>query len=255
MDTNAYFDSISQELQSLQNRVRNFLATSPYWLTDGEWKESVLRSILGRHLPHTVLVGRGAVIRDDDNSRQIDLLIYSSESPVLFRDGELVFVTPDAIVGVIEVKTSLNNRSFDNALGQLIEQARVISYPARPIRFIRYRKFFGLFAYESSVSSRHALEALREAATQTDGTTIDLVCLGYDHFIKWWHYDPLNHRRPVNRWHSYRFQNKAAGYFIHNVVEAVSPYSVEDNQEVWFPREGKELHKDDEEKRNKGVRR
>jgi len=87
------------------------------------------------------------------------------------------------------------------------------------------------------------------AATQTGGATIDLVCLGYDHFIKWWHYDHLS---PTSR-KSLAFlpiSNKAAGYFIHNVVEAVSPYSVEDNQEVWFPREGKELHRDDEERRN-----
>jgi hypothetical protein len=252
MDTNAYFDSISQELRSLQNRVRNFLATSPHWLTDGEWKESVLRSILRRHLPQTVLVGRGAVIRDDDNSRQIDLLIHSAEAPVLFRDGELVFVTPDAVIGVIEVKTSLSNATFEAALSQLVERAQVVSTQGRMVSVRTHRKFFGLFAYESTVSSRHALEALREAATQAGGITIDLVCLGCDHFIKWWRFDPLGHHRPVNRWHSYRFQNKAPGYFIHNVVEAVSPYSVEENQEVWFPREGKELHKDDEERRNIG---
>jgi len=155
-----------------------------------------------------------------------------------------VFVTPDAVVGVIEVKTALNNSTFGAALAQLIDRARIVSHPTR------YGKFFGLFAYESTVCSRHALEALREAATQRDGITIDLVCLGYGHFIKWWDRDPLEHRRPINRWHSYRFQNKAPGYFIHNVVEAVSPHSVGENQNVWFPREGKELHKDDEEGRN-----
>jgi hypothetical protein len=165
---------------------------------------------------------------------------------VLFRDGELVFVTPDAVIGVIEVKTSLNNASFDTALAQLVDQARAVSHPTR------FRKVFGLFAYESTVSSRHALKALREAANQTGGITIDLVCLGYDHFIKWWQCDPLNHKRTVYRWHSYRFQNKAPGYFIHNVVEAVSPHSVRENQEIWVPREGKELDKDDEEARNNG---
>ena len=246
MDANAYFDSISQELRGLQNRVRNFL-TIPHWLTDGEWKESALRSILRRHLPHTIQVGRGAVIRENENSRQIDLLIHSSDAPVLFRDGELVFVTPDAIVGIIEVKTSLDNTLFDKALAQLVDQARVVSHPTG------YGKFFGLFAYESTVSPRHALEALREAATQK-GITIDLVCLGYDYFIKFWEFDPLTPtktvRSPVHRWHSYRIDNNAPAYFIHNVVERVSPHSVEENQKVWFPAGNLERSKDDQEARN-----
>jgi hypothetical protein len=244
MNANAYFDSISQELLGLQNRVRNFLST-PHWLTDGEWKESVLRSMLRRHLPQSVQVGRGAVIREEGNSRQMDLLIHSADAPVLFRDGELVFVTPDSVVGVIEVKTSLDNTSFNQAVSQLVDQAKVASYPTR------YRKFFGIFAYESTVDSRHALETLRDAAVKPGGATIDLVCLGQDHFIKWWQRDPLNPKRSAERWHSYRFTNKAPGYFIHNVVEAVSPHSVSENESVWFPKEGKEIHCDAQESRQK----
>lgn len=242
MNTNEYYDSISQELHSLQNRVRNFLST-PNWLTDGEWKESVLRSMLRRHLPLSVRVGRGAVIREDGNSRQIDLLIHSADAPILFSDGELVFVTLDAVVGVIEVKTPLSNSDFDDAVSQLSDQARMVSHPSP------HRKFFGLFAYESTVTSRHALETLRDAANRPEGNIIDLVCLGPHHFIKWWRCDPLNHRRSIDRWHSYRFENKAPGYFIHNVVGQVSPFSVGENEDVWFPKEGKELHKDDEEAR------
>lgn len=242
MDTGLYFDSISQELRSLQNRVRNFL-TTPHWLTDGEWKESVLRAVLRLHLPWTVQVGRGAIIRSDGNSRQTDLLIYSSETPVLFKDGELAFVTPDAVVGIIEVKSALDNSGFDRAIAQLVDQAHIASCPTR------YRKFFGLFAYESTVGSRHALQRLREAANHKGGTTIDLVCLGPNHFIKWWMCDPTNRKRTIYRWHSYRIEGRAAGYFIHNVVEAVSPHSVGENAGIWFPREGKEDHKDDQEDR------
>lgn len=245
MDTNAYFDSISQELHSLKDRVRNFLST-PHWLTDGEWKESVLRSILRRHLPLNVQVGRGAVIREEGNSRQMDLLIHSADMPVLFRDGELVFVTPDSVIGVIEVKTSLDNTSFNQAVSQLVDQAKVASYPTH------YRKFFGIFAYESTVDSQYALKTLRNAAIQPGGTTIDLICLGQDHFIKWWQHDPENPKRSAERWHSYRFKNKAPGYFIHNVVGAVSPHSIGENESVWYPREGKEFYKDGQESRRGG---
>jgi len=61
MDLNNYFESLGLELDSLKLRVRRLL-TSPNWQTDGEWKESVLRQVLRRHLPDTAVVGRGFVI-------------------------------------------------------------------------------------------------------------------------------------------------------------------------------------------------
>ena len=240
MNTSAYFSSLALELRGLQNRVRNFLDDS-HWLTDGEWKESVLRSILRRHLPSSAQIGRGFIVRPDANSRQIDLLIYNSNIPVLFREGDLVFVTPDAVLGVIEVKTSLNNTSYAAAVDQLGERMDfLLDGPWHP--------FFGLFAYESTVGSRRALEALSHNARGQPRHAVDLVCLGYSHLLKWWPFDPADHRNQLNRWRSYRFdKEKSPGYFLHNVIELVSPESVRANQDTWFPPEGSGLNQDDEE--------
>ena len=57
MNVQSYFKSLSEELHSLKDRVRNLMDT-PHWLTDGEWKESVIRYFLKRNLPRTVDVGR-----------------------------------------------------------------------------------------------------------------------------------------------------------------------------------------------------
>jgi hypothetical protein len=72
-----YHKSLNRELQALKDRVRN-LMDDPHWLTDGEWKETVLRSVLRKHLPHSVQVGRGFVLTPSRCSKQIDVLIYDS---------------------------------------------------------------------------------------------------------------------------------------------------------------------------------
>jgi hypothetical protein len=67
MDELEYFRSITLELQALKNRVRHFIRDK-HWLTDGEWKESVLRAVLRRHLPQSIGVGTGFVITQDGPS-------------------------------------------------------------------------------------------------------------------------------------------------------------------------------------------
>jgi hypothetical protein len=74
MDLPAYFESISAELQAIQNRVR-LLIHDAHWPTDGELKESVLRSVLRRSASQTVTVGRGFVVEHEWCSTQIDVLL------------------------------------------------------------------------------------------------------------------------------------------------------------------------------------
>src|SRR5512147_173447 len=103
MNVQSHFRSLADELWALKNRVRNFIDDA-HWLTDGEWKESVLRNILRRHMPASVGVGRGFVITPNSCSSQVDILIYDTSKPTLYKDGELVFVTADSVKAVIEVK-------------------------------------------------------------------------------------------------------------------------------------------------------
>lgn len=88
MDTKNHFKSLSLELTALKDRVRNFIDDA-HWQTDGEWKESVLRTVLNRNLPYNVEAVRGFVITSHGCSKQIDVLLYDKSKPVLFRDGDL----------------------------------------------------------------------------------------------------------------------------------------------------------------------
>lgn len=241
MDVKTHFRSLTNELEALKNRVRNFIADA-HWQTDGEWKESVLRSFLRRCLPVKVEVGRGFVVGPRATSDQIDVLLYSTEKPVLFRDGNLVFVTHDALIGMIEVKSSVNNHTFSLAVEKLAENA------SRIIPHSRSSKLLGLFAYENDgLTSDSALRGLREAAQGASKRVVELSSVGSDFFTRWWHLEPRQEpgrgRRPADRWHTYHLESMAPAYFIHNVVEFLNPESVEQNQGIWFPLDGKEAYK------------
>ena len=105
-DYTSYHKSLTDELYSIKDRIRNLVK---HWPTDGESKEAVLRSLLRKLLPESVIVGRGFIVASDRSSTQIDVLIVDARKPTLFRDGDLLIVTPDAVLGVIEVKTRLRS--------------------------------------------------------------------------------------------------------------------------------------------------
>ena len=58
-DYAAFHRSVSEELYSVKDRIRNLVT---HWATDGESKEVALRSVLRRHLPASVIVGRGFIV-------------------------------------------------------------------------------------------------------------------------------------------------------------------------------------------------
>jgi hypothetical protein len=237
MDVPSYFRSLSLELRGLQSRVRQMIADR-HWQTDGEWKESVVRCFLQRNVPRNVAIGRGFVVGERGASSQVDVLLYDRDAPVLFQDGDLVFITPDALRGMIEVKSSVDTAKFREALANMLHNIKLFGLPGRSTRF------FGVFSFESTVSTDSALEALRDSAAGNSNCYLDLACLGYSHFIKWWHSNPEVPNRVVKRWHSYRLPEMAPGYFLHNVVAELAGHSVHENSHAWFPAEGKEVGRD-----------
>jgi hypothetical protein len=266
MDVAAYFESLTQELNSVKDRVRQIIGSNS-WQTDGEWKESVLRGILRRHLPTNVGVGRGFVVEPEGCSTQIDILLYDSTKPLLYRDGDLVLLTSDAVLGIVEVKTRVGGRrEIEEILSKLATSAEFVNrnrllyareflspgfnitghsnprprFQLRPFRGL----FVGLFAYETDLWERDSgmvLHALRDAAQRSRQRIVNHVSLGNSLFFRYWHRSPtleLNY----HRWHAYELIHRAPGYFINNIVDMVSE-SVRLNQTLWFPEEGKEIHK------------
>src|SRR5437016_5226748 len=121
-----YHKSVADEIDAVRNRIRH-LMNEPHWPTDGEMKESLLRHILRRHLPETFRVGRGFVLSQDRCSKQIDILVYDSSSPVIFKEGDLVFLSRDTVRAIIEVKSKTTRQTFQLALDNLNDSASLFS--------------------------------------------------------------------------------------------------------------------------------
>lgn len=247
MDINSHLKSLSSEIDALKNRVRD-LIDDAHWLTDGEWKESVLRTMLRRYLPANIGVGRGFVVRPDSCSRQIDILLYDTAKPVLYRDGDLVMVTPDAVEGIIEVKATLSDldETF-NHIAKNAEFAQRGRSPASPLETLP-EIFVGVFSYEWHYSEQRVqsvLRALQRSAERDANRVINHLSLGDRLFIHYWRFRPELQldRNAHRRWHAYRMPDLARGYFIHNVISSVARSSVSKNESVWFPPEGKEFRR------------
>lgn len=236
MRTEQYFRSLAIEMGALRDRVR-FLIEDRHWQTDGEWKESVIRQVLRRHLPASVSVGRGFVVARNRVSHQIDILIYDSSKPRLFQDGDLAFVTPDAVLGVVEVKSRAPPTIIDAAAKKLATDMEIVHTPMN-------NAFAAIFAFEDGGGSTSAyLDALAQSADRWTNH-VDFMCIGESRFMYYWHLDPTHGQASYHGWHSYSLEQTAPGFFIHNIIDKVSPQSVFSNKDIWFPVDGKEAHRD-----------
>jgi hypothetical protein len=240
----AYYESLTRELEALKDRVRNFSVETPHWQTDGEWKETVLRTLLEGHLPAHIEPVRGFVVTPLRGSGQIDIILYDNRKPVLFRNGDLVFVSPDAVAGIIEVKSRIASAAgLRKALRSLADDAEVIHAG----RHDQNRLFVGLFSYETKVDHRKQtiiLRELQDAASQRLDRVVSHVCLGCSSFTRYWEVPPGDLAASErDLWHSYHLPNWAAGYFISNMVAAVAGESVDANESLWYPYETKELRR------------
>ncbi|NTU73431.1 hypothetical protein HGB07_04660 [Candidatus Roizmanbacteria bacterium] len=245
MDIKKYFLSLSLEMTALKDRVRNFIDDA-HWLTDGEWKESVLRSVIARNLPQNIQIGRGFILTPLGASTQIDILLYSSDSPVFFRDGDLAFVQPEAVKGVIEVKTKLNRLELEKSVSKIKVIGEMLAGKSSA--------FLSIFSYESDVrNSQQVLDLLLEQ-TASIKHIVHFLCLDESHFVRYWATAPDRRCGAVHeKWHSYRLNKMAYGYFVHNVLLSLRPEYVDGNQALWFPETSKEIHKDGEIQRRRGA--
>ncbi len=219
-----YLRSFSNELNVTKDRVRQLVR---HWPTDGHFKEGVLRQFLRRHLPESVLVGTGFVVNSFGPSGEIDVLVVDKNKPTLFKDGELLIVTPESVKVVLEVKTSLRGPSeVSDALEQLAERKAVVT------RHVECQNVLaGLFVYDGD-DDRHKtiLESLRDASQ-----IIDLVSYGQDTFVKY--FKPRGdggQQTPDNAWHSFDVQGLAPANFIASIIERVVPNGQDCGSFAWF---------------------
>ena len=83
----------------------------------GDARENFIRDILQRFLPANIVVGTGQVIDSDDKiSKQIDLIIYRNDFPILRTFGSSDVYLIEGVIATIEIKSKINTKALIEAL-------------------------------------------------------------------------------------------------------------------------------------------
>lgn len=204
-----YQKSISDELISIKDRVRDFIDNN-HWGEDGRYKEIILSHVLRKHLPKSVSVGTGFIVNNYEITRQIDIIIYRNDIPLLFKQDDFIIAPAECVLGIIEVKSRANTR----VCKEVIQTARSNG------GIIRRRIFNGLFAFENggtNLQNQSLINEFRGAAG-----SLNHVCIGKDKFIKYWGQEmPVSYPYSNPHYAVYEIGDLAFGYFISNLLEHI----------------------------------
>ncbi|WCL51003.1 DUF6602 domain-containing protein [Leptospira sp. GIMC2001] len=231
-----YHKTTTKELLALTNKVRYLIK---HWGEDGRHKEAVLKNVIKRFLPEKYIIGTGFVIKQNTDSsehassRQIDLIIYDNSSPVLFKEGDFVILTPDAVRGIIEVKANIQNQGLTSVLKQANENGNFI-FSGKDDK--EHLFFNGVFSYEG-YGNDFNLDTLQQKykASNTDFISdpnyhnflVNHVSLNKDWFIKTW----INEAKP----HSiYKLDDLSFPFFISNLIDILADKSISENESIWY---------------------
>lgn len=202
-----YQKSISDELIATKDRVRNFIDAA-HWAEDGRYKEIILKDILATKLPAFASIGTGFVMGDHLSS-QIDIIIYRSDIPVLFQKADFVIVSKEAVLGIIEVKTKIDDSIIDNTFKKAHDNGQIIG------RHI----FNGIFSYDAGYSMNVLHTPINRVCKQYPGY-VNNVSFGKDYFMKYWQ-DGSPRGERGDKYSIYKIENLSFGYFISNLIEDI----------------------------------
>lgn len=206
----SYQKSISMELLSEKDRVRNFIGDR-HWGEDGRYKEAILTDCIRSKIPDNAKLGTGFVIGDDDTiSSQIDIIVYRAEIPTLFQKGDFVIVPKESVLGIIEVKTKLNSSNIEETFRKSHENGRIVGNHI----------FNGIFSFEGGFRlDEHLSNSIKRICGQYAGY-INNVSFSSNYFMKYWQDGQPIHEQGC-KYRIYKIRSLSFGYFISNLIEDV----------------------------------
>ncbi|MHB9069652.1 MAG: DUF6602 domain-containing protein [Sedimentisphaerales bacterium] len=231
-----YHKSIAEELNAVKDKIRNLVS---HWPTDGAWKEIALRNILRKHLPESCMVGHGFIVGKDKVSSQIDILIASKNQPTLFKDGDLLIVTPNAVRAIVEVKTNLKNANSIKAFEKLAHNDSLCK------EYKNQNVWTGIFDFDGKHDDGFCKRLLKtlKSVNESEHVPINCISCGSDLFIRYWKSGSRNDSTE-NLWRSYQIAKLAPAYFIGNLINHIASITNSSSSFAWFPIEGtKETYK------------
>lgn len=205
-----YQRSISNELLSIKDRVKNFIDNN-HWGEDGRYKEIILSHVLRHHLSKGTSVGTGFIVTESGNiTKQIDIIIYRDDYPLLFKQDDFVILSAECVLGIIEVKSCVTTHIANKAIISATKNGQIINR----------RIFNGIFAFDKkdlNLGNESIINSLK-----CSGGFLNNICFGKDIFIKYWEAGmPSNNPHNHQNYAFYEIIDLAFGYFISNLIEDV----------------------------------
>jgi len=113
-----YYKNIQQKVL-LSRDIINSLVKNQRII--GDYYEAIVRDIVRENISEAFSVGRGVIVsRDGATSRECDIIVFNAvEYGPLFKSGDILVVTPEAVRCVIEVKGTLGRRTISYAATNL----------------------------------------------------------------------------------------------------------------------------------------
>jgi hypothetical protein len=239
MNTIEFHKSTSKELLAIKDRVRNLIN---HWGEDGRYQEAVIKTMIQRFLPEKFRIGSGFVVRqirergNHEPSKQIDLIIYDTSAPILFKENDFVILTANAVLGIIEVKANATNQGLKQIVKKSNENGKFIF----DARYDKSKPLFnGIFSYESTVNNVDTIAKAINIPWEDLGDNehkhkfaVNHISLNQDWFYKFWQHEHLEHR---NAHYLYEIRELSFSFFISNLMDWISGNSVIENSNLWFP--------------------
>lgn len=124
--------------EQLSARTRSLRTLVSHRSSIGWVNEQTFGGLLRTYLPQRCALGSGFVLAaDGKKSKQGDVLIYNAQDhPVLFREGDLVVLPPEALLGVIEVKTRESEAFLKDALANIASYKELCPHVFSAIMFL-----------------------------------------------------------------------------------------------------------------------
>jgi hypothetical protein len=243
-DILAFQRSITRELITIKDRVRNIIDNAN-WAEEGRYKEAILKKVISSFLPGNLSLATGFIVRNDDHfagqngviSTQIDLIIYDTSIPVVFREGDFVIVLDTAVRGIIEVKTNIiNHGASKNSLSTILTKFNALRvFPTLVPSPANRKIFLGVFSY--GYGGNFDADQISTALEISNGF-VNHIALGADKFVRFWRstadlVPPVNHPGPC--YLKYNLDNLAFSYFISNLLHIVSDDDPQERYWVFIP--------------------
>lgn len=126
-----------------------------------------------------VSIGTGFVVNNQKITRQIDIIIYRNDFPIMFQQDNFVIVPAESVIGIIEVKTNIHQNIVEETIKHATDNEKIIAG----------KIFNGIFSFEESNSWNS--DKAKNSLISSNGT-VNHICFGPNIFIKYWEKEEYN---------------------------------------------------------------